>query len=187
MKILSASVRFETQAVLSNSHASPSTTYGNCKHGVSLCSSVMGNRPWYLMPSDQLNEGNQSLELYLEFLELTRNKHKGGSADTNESEAEICTSQSWSWGWLCSDLHWGRSLWNGAVMLPGGHKAHFARVESNAGSCVYPLISPVNCTRWSGEALSSTSPCSLEIQREGEMGQGKEEERCGLWVNKSLA
>ena len=63
---------------------------------------------------------------------------------------------------------------------------HFARGGKQCWeSCVYPLISPV-------AALGDLERCSLlhrlvvwrfkvkEREREGEMGEGKEEERCGL-------
>ena len=79
-----------------------------------------------------------------------------------------------------------RSLWNGAVMLPGGHGAFCKGWKAMLGKLCLSTDLPSSCTRWSGEVLPSTSPCSLEREREGEMGEGKEEERCGLWVNKSL-
>lgn len=57
---------------------------------------------------------------------------------------------------------------NGAVMLPGGHRAFCKGWKAMLGKLCLPTELPGNCTWWSRDVLSSTLPCSLEIRSEGE-------------------
>ena len=78
---------------LSNSHASPSTT-PNCKHRVSLCSSVTDRQALIFDAKwSALNESPARVWscIWVSWVN-EENKHKGSSADANDSEAEICAS-----------------------------------------------------------------------------------------------
>lgn len=146
--------------------------------------------PWYLMPSDQQWMRTQPESRAVSgFLELMKriNKKAAQQMPMTLRQKSVFPRVEVEGGSVV--IYTERSLWMGQWCFPVGTE-HFARGGKQCWqSCVYPLSSPV--TALGGPETGCLLHCLVvwrfevkEREREGEMGEGKEEERYGLWINK---